>query len=77
MDVISYIRNQRYLKALLRTFLTARENKIMLRLRQIRIEPSQSDEKNELADSKTLHKDKVSSEYIDQFFKLEEVKILL
>jgi hypothetical protein len=37
MDVIDYIRNQRYLKALIEVLLTKREKMLLYRLRQVDI----------------------------------------
>ncbi|TNV84198.1 hypothetical protein FGO68_gene7891 [Halteria grandinella] len=84
MDVISFIRNQRYLTALMEIFLSKRESKIMLRLRQVNVFDEMK--KNVLGSSQ-LHKylnfghstnvSKVSRNYVDQFFKLHEVRQII
>lgn len=38
MDVVDFIRNMRYLKALIRILFTRRENQIMWRLRSINLQ---------------------------------------
>lgn len=82
MDVIDYIRNQRYLKALIQILLTSRERMLLLRLRQIDISKdvewvektqSQKFESERFSSFKRRGVDKASLEYLNQFFKSPDI----
>ena len=77
--MVEFIRNMRYLKAMMKILFSQRENKIMYRLRQINVEDSKSlnTDVNRMLPFHRNGIETVSSKYVKQFFSEKEAKDLI
>ena len=78
MDVVSFIRLSRYLKALMEILITKREKKMVLGLRQLNLKQVENEQDmNKFLKYGKDGIDSVSTQYIKQFFSLYEVQTLI